>query len=232
MVKGSAEGIHVRPEVDRLLLHLFGGDVIGRTPDLACVLLHRRETEVHELRVAVRIKKDVFRLDVAVHASLVARTLKGLGDLLADLEDARDVSLPLVRVHERKKRPAGRQLHRDVGHPFADSVRIDLCDVRMDESRGGLRLLLELLDELGVVAELLQHHLDGDGAVEHLVSPHVNAAHATCAKLALQEEVVVLTEKARRLNERFAHRMILHPLKGQKTKEAQPRRFSTGTGPQ
>ena len=165
-------------------------------------------------------------------APLVVRALERLGDLLADLDHARDVRLAGVRLHDRVERPAARELHRDIGHAVADAVGIDLRDVRVDEARDGLRLLLELLDELGVAAVLLQHDLDGDGAVEHLVAPHVDAAHAARAELALQEEVAVFAEGSRRLDQLFAHLMILHPVKGQKTKDAHPRRLPRGTVPQ
>ena len=74
MVDRSAERIHVGAVVDRLLLHLFGGDVVGRTPDFVSVLLHRREAEVDELGVAVRVEKHVLRLDVAVDKPLVGGT--------------------------------------------------------------------------------------------------------------------------------------------------------------
>ena len=103
----------------------------------------------------------------------------------------------------------------------------------MDETRRGLGLALELLDELGVCAVFLEHHLDGDGAVEHLVAPHVDTAHPAAPKLALKQEVAGLPEYAGCLNQLFfAHRMILHPLKGQKTTLPTPLSLEPGTGPQ
>ena len=103
----------------------------------------------------------------------------------------------------------------------------------MDELCRGLGLALELLDELGVCAVFLEHHLDGDGAVEHLVAPHVDAAHSAAPKLALKQEVAGLPEYAGCLNQLFfAHRMILHPLKGQKTTLPTPLSLEPGTGPQ
>ena len=143
-----------------------------------------------------------------------------------------DVRLAGSNAHQREQRTAGRELHRDVGHALADAVGIDLDDVRVDEARCGLSLLLEAFDEIRVRAEFLQHDLNGNGAVEHLVPPHVDAAHSAGADLALKQEVPVVAEDARRLNERFAHRIILHPLKGQKTNAPSPRRFARGTVPQ
>ena len=102
----------------------------------------------------------------------------------------------------------------------------------MYEARYGLRLPLELFHEIGIVAKFLEHDLHGDGAVEHLVAPHVDASHATGAKLTLKKEIPVFAERPRRLDQLFAHLIILHPLNGQKTTDAEPRRFSRGTGPQ
>ena len=59
------------------------------------------------------------------------------------------------------------------------------------------------------------------------------AAHAAAPKLAFKEKVSRLAEDARRWNKQFfAHRMILHPLNGQKTTLPTPRSFEPGTGPQ
>ena len=103
----------------------------------------------------------------------------------------------------------------------------------MDETRRGLGLALELLDELRVGAVFFEHYLDGDGAVEHLVAPHVYAAHAAATELAFKQEVPGLAEDAGRGNKLFfAHRMILHPLNGQKTTLPRPRSLEPGTGPQ
>ena len=102
----------------------------------------------------------------------------------------------------------------------------------MDELRGGLGLLLELLHELRIGTILLEHDLYGHGAVEHLVPAHVDSAHAASPELALEKEVPVLPESSRGGNQLFAHLMILHPLNGQKTNDASPRRFARGTGPQ
>ena len=75
MVKRGAERIHVRPEVDGVLLDLLGGDVIGRAPDLVGILLHGGKAEVDELRVPVRVEQDVLGFDVAVHHTLVGGAL-------------------------------------------------------------------------------------------------------------------------------------------------------------
>ena len=76
----------------------------------------------------------------------------------------------------------------------------------MVQARRGLRLALEALDERGVVAEGLQHHLDADLAVQHLVMREVHAAHAAVAQLALEQEVA---EVGRRGNHLFVS-LIAH----------------------
>ena len=165
MVDRAAKGVHVSAIVDRLLLHLLGSDVVRRTPDLIRVLLHRRKTEVDELRIAVRIQQHVLRLHVAVHQTLVRRATKRLGDLLADLHHTRHIGIRARVLHDLKEGASRHELHRDVGHPVVDVVGVDLRDVRMNEPRTGLRLLLELLHELGIAAVFLEHHLDGHRTV-------------------------------------------------------------------
>ena len=75
VVKRGAERIHVRPEVDGVLLDLLGGDVIGCAPNLVGILLHGGKAEVDELRVPVRVEQDVLGFDVAVHHTLVGGAL-------------------------------------------------------------------------------------------------------------------------------------------------------------
>ena len=155
VVERAAERVHVGPEVHRLLLHLLRRDVVGRAPYLVRVLLHRREAEVHELRVPVGVEEDVLRLDVSVHKPLVRRAPERLRDLLADLHHAGDVDGRAGVLHELVERAAGHELHGDVGHSVRDAVGVYLGDVRVDQPRRRLGLALELLDELGVVAVLL-----------------------------------------------------------------------------
>ena len=132
VVDRAAEGVHVRPVVDWLLLYLLGGDVIGSSPDFVSVLLHRREAEVDELRVAVCVKKDVLRLYVAVHEPLVGGAPEGLSHLLADLHHARNVNRRARVLHELVERAPRDEFHRDVRHAVGDAVAVDLGDVRMD----------------------------------------------------------------------------------------------------
>ena len=91
MVDRSAERIHVGAVVYGLLLDLLWGDVVGRTPDLVSILLHRRKAEVYKLRVAVRVKKHVLRLYVAMHKPLIGGAAERLRDLLADFHHPRNV---------------------------------------------------------------------------------------------------------------------------------------------
>ncbi len=232
VVKRRTKRIHIRAKIERLFLHLLRRNVIGRAPDFLRILLHRGEAEVNELRIAIRVEKNILGLHIAVDDTLVGRALKRKRRLLANLENALNVSLARRGVHEREERTARGKLHCDVGHALADAVAVDLNDVRVNEARGGLRLLLKLLNKCRVCAEFLQHDLDGDRAIEHFVAPHIDAAHAARAKLALKEKVSVVAENARQLNELLAHRIILHPLNGQKTNDASPRRFARGTAPQ
>ena len=91
MIDRAAERVHVCAVIHHFLAHLLGRDVVGRAPNLVGVVLHRRKAEVHELRVAVRIEKNVIGLDIAVDEALIGRAAQGLRHLLADLHDARNV---------------------------------------------------------------------------------------------------------------------------------------------
>ena len=52
-----------------------------------------------------------------------------------------------------------------------------------------LRLALKALHERGVVAQRLEHHLDANLAVKHLVARKIHAAHAAVPKLLFKLEV-------------------------------------------
>ena len=200
MVERAAEGVDVGAVVDLLAAHLLGGDVVGRAPDLAGVALHRGEAEIDELRVAVRVEEHVLGLHVAVDEPLLGGERKRVSHLLAHLHHAHGVHRAGVRLHLLVEGTAAHELHRDVRHAVLLSEGVDLRDVRVVEARRRLGLALEALHERRVVAEGLQHHLDGDLAVQHLVARQVDAAHAAVAQLPLQDEV---SEIGRRGNHLF-----------------------------
>ena len=233
MEERPAEAVHVGAVVNLFKLDLLGRNVVGRAPYFFRVLLHTREAEVDELRVAVGVQKNVFGLHVAVHITLIACALQRLRHLLANLHHARDIRLAGAGVlHQRIERTARDELHRDIRHAVAKAIRIYLGDVGMDEFGGSLGLFLELLDELRVRAVFLEHHLDGDRPVKHFVAPHVDAAHSAGTELTLKQKIAVFPEYPGSRYQLFAHLIVLHPLNGQKTKLPTPRRFSLGTGPQ
>ncbi len=58
----------------------------------------------------------------------------------------------------------------------------------MVQLRGRLRLTLEIRDELGIIAQTLQHHLDSDLPVKTLVLRTVNAAHSARTQQLEQQE--------------------------------------------
>ncbi len=67
--------------------------------------------------------------------------------------------------------------------PSASSILVDDPDVRMLESRGGLRLGYESLPPFGVHTELGGKHLQGDFAPQLLVPGAVDDLHLTAVKL-------------------------------------------------
>ncbi len=116
MVKCRAQAIHIRAIINDFLAHLLRRDVIRRAPNLVGVLLHASKTEVHNLRIAIRIEKNVLRLDVAMHKPLVRGTTQGLRNLLAKLDNARNVRLARRVLHELLKRTARDKFHRNIRH--------------------------------------------------------------------------------------------------------------------
>ena len=200
MVERAAERIDVGPVVDGLAAHLFGRDVVGGAPDFVGVSLHRRETEVHQLRVAFRIVEDVLGLDVAMDQPLLGGERQRFGQLPPEAHDLHGIHGGRILLHVLIERAAGAQLHRNVGHALFRTEGIDLRDVRVIEAGGGLRLALEAFDERRVVAQALEHHLDADRAVQHPVASQIDAAHATVAQLLFKQE---MPELGGRLDHRF-----------------------------
>ena len=233
VINSAAKRIHIGAVIDWLLLHLLRSDVIRRSPDLVGVFLHRRQTEIDQFGVTVSVEKHILGLNIAVHQPLVRRTAQRLGDLLANLQHPRHVRIGAGMLHDLVQRAAGNQFHCDIRHAVEDVVGIDLRDIRVNQPRGGLGFLFEFLNETGITTVFLEHHLHCHGTIEHLVTPHVDATHSAATQLALKQKIVAVSENARRRNQEFfTHRMILHPLNGQKTTLPTPRRLSPGTGPQ
>ena len=91
--------------------------------------------------------------------------------------------MPRVR-DDLVERRAVDELHDEVGIAVAvDAEVVDLHDVGVRQPRDRLRLATEALHEVGRGVE---HHLDGDGAIELGIAPAIDRAHP-----ALPEELQV-----------------------------------------
>ena len=94
-----------------------------------------------------------------------------------------------ARTHELVERRAVDELHDEVGIAVGvDAEVVDLHDVGVGQARDRLRLATEARHEVGCG---VQHHLDGDGAIELRIAPAIDGAHAA---LAQQLEVYVAPE--------------------------------------
>ncbi len=80
------------------------------------------------------------------------------------------------------ERAAGHELHDEEVEPVGAFDGVDRDDVRVVEPGGGLRLLLEPRDDLGVARELRRQHLDRHLALEREVVGEEDGAHAARAE--------------------------------------------------
>ena len=147
---------------------------------------HLGQAPVHHLDLAEAADHHVRRLQVAVdHAPGV-----GIGHRLADLLEDRQEPRPVVRrvlagLQQRGQGAALDQLHGEVEPAVGEPAQlVDRDDPRVLELAADLRLLDEPADHLGVVAVLLQQHLDGQVAAEVDVAALEDRPHAAAGDLA------------------------------------------------
>ena len=106
MIKRSAQRIHIGSIIHCLFADLLRRDIIGSTPYLVGILLHRGQTKVHKLGVTVGIQKNVLGLDVAMNKALIGGAAERLGDLLAYLHNAGNVAVRARIAHNLIERTA------------------------------------------------------------------------------------------------------------------------------
>ena len=139
---------------------------------------------------------------------LLGSERKRIRHLLADLHHADRVHRARVRLHLLIEGTAAHEFHRDVRHAVLLTEGVDLGDVRVIQTGRGLCLALEALHERRVVAEGLQHHLDADPAVEHLVARQIDTTHATMTKFLLEDKMPEIGGRGNHLLfVLFAHRI-------------------------
>jgi hypothetical protein len=139
---------------------------------------HFRQSEVEQLDVAVARNHDVFRFEIAMRDATLVSAAEDVGDFRGDAE--RLAQLHRSAGHETAQRLAFDELHRDVGDRILAADVVDGHDVRMIESRGGARLLLEAPERLGA-GDVRRQDFQRDVAVELRITGAVNLSHSAGA---------------------------------------------------
>src|SRR5262245_55715229 len=92
VVERAPEAVHVRMEIFPVTLNFFRGDIVRRAPDGRFVFFalgcRTGESEIDELRLAVLVKQDIARLDVAMKEIPLERALQCRSHLNPDIEHA------------------------------------------------------------------------------------------------------------------------------------------------
>jgi hypothetical protein len=155
--------------------------------------LHPADPEVGDLdRRQVLGDEDVARVEVAVGDPLLVRGVEAAADPPEHLQRLRQRQ-PALAEHG-VERGAGHVLH-DEEEQVAVLVLVDdVDDVGVVEHRHRLRLAVEALDPLRVLAHLGRQHLDGDDAVERGLDGLEDLPHGA---LADAPDDFVLTDAAR-----------------------------------
>jgi hypothetical protein len=200
----DAQRVDVDRLVDRFPERLLRRHVLrcaGDHPGLGHVgggFDHLGDAEVGEIHTARIVEQDVLRLHIAVDDPGAVGVVESLGHILEDARAfARSQSAVLDSLGER---PPGNEAH---GHPRCpgfgvDVVREDRNDLRMFETRDGLRLPTEALGERGVVEELGRQDLERHVAVERGLVGLEDAGHAPASHRfddAIRTEVAASRER-------------------------------------
>ena len=160
------------------------------SPEAPCAIspwAYLHQAEVQDLHLSARGKKQIRRLDVAVHDPLGVRRFEGVGNLNGQRQQ-------LVHFHGLPAHPLRQglpleQLHDDEVPAFVLLNRVDGADVGVIEGGSGARFALEALQQLAVLSHLGRKKLQGHAATELGVLGFVHHAHATRAQFA--ENLVV-----------------------------------------
>ena len=140
LVEHGAEREQVRAMVDRVAARLLGGHVAQRG------LADLPEAEIADLRHARGQDDDVGRLDAPVHHSFLMGVGEGGGDVVEDLDRARDRERPPVQ--QVAQALALDQLHRDE-RGAAGFARVENPDdIAVPQASGRARVLQEELGQL------------------------------------------------------------------------------------
>ena len=195
LVEQAPGGVDVGAGVDGLAAGLLRGEVLGGA-DHGGGLGHRAgrvghrpsDAEVHHLHVTGGREHHVARLDVAVDDPGPVAVVERRQDAAGDLERARRQDLAAL-AQDVAQRPAGHELHDDVGLRDAGPVGglllagvVDSHDRRVVQRRGALRLAAEACLERDVAGEVGPQALHGDDPPEPRVGALADLGHTASAE--------------------------------------------------
>ncbi len=175
LVEHDAEREEIRAVIDGKPERLFGAHIAGRADHLADLRAHQlagigvadpRDAEIEQLGGQPVVgEQDVRGLDVAVHDAARMRIGERVGHLHAERQDAL-IGHAALRLEHLVERPAGDQLHRDIGDAIGLADVVDRRDIGMAERAGRGRLAQEAAPDFGIAAIFRLERLDRDDPVD------------------------------------------------------------------
>ena len=193
LVEHHAQRVEVGAAVECLALGLLGGEVGGGAHDrtvlgeggVATTDEGGGDAEVGDLHVAAVGDEDVAELDVAVDETCGVGGAQRAGDVGRDLGGTIGMQWP-GGAQNVGHRPTRHVLHHDVVGAALLPPVIDADDVGVVEVCRSLSLATEPLDEVGVVREFGEEHLERNLTAKETITREVDVGHAATGDVAKQ----------------------------------------------
>ena len=197
LVEDCSQTEQIRATVHRLRAHLLRRHVADRSQhhagarargDGGVLAGHRPlvgphqlgEAEVEDLDAAVPGQEEILGLQIPVDDALLVRRRETMRHLARDVDGLADRQRACLQAVAQ--RLALEQLRDDVRSPVLVADVVDGEDVRVVERRGGLRLLREASQAVGIGRNAGGKDLDGHVAAEGRVAGAVDFAHSAGAE--------------------------------------------------